>query len=212
MYSERYKGGIMGKKIAFMLCVLFVSIALSVFSPLITHAGEPTDQVKQTVDAVINILNNKELKKPENRAERQKKIRETIEKSFDFEEMAKRSLALHWKKRTPQEQKEFTSLFSDLLEDTYIRKIERYEDEKVIYTAEKTEGSYATVRTRIVTTKGIEIPVDYKIFKKDQKWEVYDIFVEGVSLVNNYRSQFNEIIRAGSYEELVQKLKKKVLK
>jgi phospholipid transport system substrate-binding protein len=202
----------MGKKIAFMLCVLFVSISLSAFSPLITEAGEPTDQVKQTVDAVINILNNKELKKPENRAERQKKIRETIEKRFDFEEMAKRSLALHWKKRTPQEQKEFTSLFSDLLEDTYIRKIERYEDEKVVYTAEKTEGPYATVRTRIVTTKGTEIPVDYKIFKKDQKWEVYDIFVEGVSLVNDYRSQFSEIIRAGSYEDLVQKLKKKALK
>ena len=83
---------------------------------------------------------------------------------------------------------------------------------KSSYTEEKTDGSYATVRTKIITTKETEIPVDYKIFKKEQKWEVYDIFVEGVSLVNNYRTQFNQIIRSGSYEELVTRLKKKVLK
>ena len=202
----------MGKKIIFNVFVFFVGLSLSAVFPLNAIAGEPTDQVKQTVDAVIQILNNKELKKPSKVEERRAKIRETVEKRFDFEEMAKRSLALHWKDRTPQEKKEFTSLFSDLLEDTYIRKIERYEDEKVVYTDEKIDGPYATVRTRIVTTKEIEIPVDYKIFKQGQKWEVYDIIVEGVSLVNNYRTQFNQIIRSGSYEELVNKLKKKVLK
>ena len=202
----------MKKNIAMKLFVLLVSISLFAFFPPVTQAGEPTEQVKQTVDAVIKILNNKELKKPEKQSERRLKIRETVEKRFDFEEMAKRSLALHWKNRTPQEQKEFVSLFSDLIEDTYIRKIERYEDEKVTYTEEKTDGSYATVRTKIITTKEIEIPVDYKIFKKEQKWEVYDIIIEGVSLVNNYRTQFNQIIRSGSYEELVTRLKKKVMK
>ncbi len=212
MYLEKYKGEIMAKKAVITLFIIFVFAAFTVISPPKTEAGEPTEQVKQTVDAIIKILNNKELKKPENHSERQKKIRETVEKRFDFEEMAKRSLALHWKKRTPQEQKEFVSLFSDLLEDTYIRKIERYEDEKVVYTEERTDGPYATVRTKIVTTKETEIPVDYKIFKKDQKWEVYDIIVEGVSLVNNYRTQFNQIIRSGSYEELITRLKKKVMK
>jgi phospholipid transport system substrate-binding protein len=212
MYLERYKGEIMSKKVISNVFVFLVCLAVSVFSPPKALAGEPTDQVKQTVDAVIQILNSKELRKPEKREERSSKIRETVEKRFDFEEMAKRSLALHWKNRSPQEQKEFVSLFSDLLENTYIRKIERYEDEKVVYTDERTDGPYATVRTRIVTTKEIEIPVDYKIFKKGQKWEVYDIIVEGVSLVNNYRTQFNQIIRSGSYEDLVQKLKKKVLK
>ena len=202
----------MNKKIIFNVFVFWVGLSLSAVFPLYAIAGEPTDQVKQTVDAVIQILNNKELKKPAKVEERRAKIRETVEKRFDFEEMAKRSLALHWKDRTPQEKKEFTSLFSDLLEDTYIKKIERYEDEKVVYTDEKTEGSYATVKTRVVTTKEIEIPVDYKIFKKGQKWEVYDIVIEGVSLVNNYRTQFNQIIRSGSYEDLVKKLKKKVLK
>jgi phospholipid transport system substrate-binding protein len=212
MYLERYKGGTMGRKIAFILCVLFVSISLSVFSPSKATAGEPTEQVKQTVDEVIKILNNKELRKPEKRAEKDSMIRKTVEKRFDFEEMAKRSLAIHWKNRTPQERKEFVALFSDLLEDTYIRKIERYEDEKVLYTDEKTDGPYATVRTKIITTKEVEIPVDYKIFKKEQKWEIYDIVIEGVSLVNNYRTQFNQIIRSGSYEDLVNKLKKKALK
>ncbi len=212
MYSERYKGEVMSKKISIKSFVFFICFSFFVVFPLKAIAGEPTEQVKQTVDAVIQILNNKELKKPEKLDERRSKIRETVEKRFDFEEMAKRSLAVHWKDRTPQEKQEFTSLFSDLLEDTYIRKIERYEDEKVVYTDERTDGPYAMVRTKIVTTKEIEIPVDYKIFKKGQKWEVYDIIVEGVSLVNNYRTQFNQIIRSGSYEDLVQKLKKKVLK
>jgi phospholipid transport system substrate-binding protein len=212
MYLERFKGGIMGKNAVMKLFIIVVFVTIFIFSPLKTEAGEPTEQVKQTADAVIKILNNKALSKPEKLAERRLKIRETVEKSFDFEEMAKRSLALHWKKRTPQEQKEFVALFSDLLEDTYIRKIERYEDEKVVYTEEKTDGSFATVRTKVITSKEAEIPVDYKIFKKGQKWEVYDIVIEGVSLVNNYRTQFNQIIRSSSYEELVARLKKKALK
>lgn len=207
-----FKGEIMVKKIVFKLSVFFVCLALSVFSPSKANAGEPTDQVKETVDVVIEILNNKELSKPEKINERRLNIREAVQKRFDFEEMAKRSLALHWKKRTPQEQKEFVVLFTDLLEDAYIRKIERYGDEKVVYTDERTEGAYAVVRTKIITDKEVEIPVDYKIFKKGQKWEIYDIVIEGVSLVNNYRTQFNQIIRSGSYEELVKKLKKKTVK
>ncbi len=126
--------------------------------------------------------------------------------------MAKRSLGIHWNKRNPNEQKEFVSLFSDLLEDTYIRKIERYEDEKVVYVGERQEGSYATVKTKIISTSGIETPVEYKIFKKGDKWEVYDIIIEGVSLVNNYRIQFSHIISSSSYEDLVNRIKKKALK
>lgn len=193
--------------------VIFITVfSLLLSPPPKATAGEPTEQIRQTVDAVMQILNNKELKKPGKQGERSSKIREVVERSFDFEEMAKRALALHWKQRTPQEQKEFVSLFSDLLEDTYIKKVERYEDEKVVYLDERIEGSYAVIRTKVVSAKEIEVPVDYKIFKKGQKWEVYDIIIEGVSLVNNYRTQFNQIIRSGSYEELIKKLKKKVLK
>jgi phospholipid transport system substrate-binding protein len=195
---------------SFILLILFLCL-FSAF-PSISCGGEPTEQIRRTVDNVITILNNRELKKPENEQKRKDMIRAAIEKRFDFAEMAKRSLGIYWQKRTPDEQKEFVSLFSDLLEDTYIRKIERYHDEKVVYVGEKEEGLYATVKTKIVSTSGIETPVEYKIFKKEDKWEVYDIIVEGVSLVNNYRTQFNQIMSSGSFEELMKKLKRKTEK
>jgi phospholipid transport system substrate-binding protein len=203
----------MKKTIVLKLFALLVfCLAVFLTAPQITFAGEPTEQVKQTVDEVIKILNNKELKKPENSKTRSARIREVIEKGFDFAEMAKRSLGIYWKQRTPEEQKEFVSLFSDLLEDTYIRKIERYENEKVTYVGERTEGQYSTVKTEILGTNGVEVPVDYRIFMKGQKWEVYDIVIEGVSLVNNYRSQFYQIIGSGSYADLAKRLKAKVIK
>ena len=192
----------------FLLAVITVFI-LSGF-PLCAVAGEPTEQVRETVDEVINILNDKELKKPEREKDRKSKIRKAVLKRFDFEEMAKRSLAVHWRDRTPAEQKEFVALFTDLLEDTYIRKVERYENEKVIYLDERIDGAYATVKTKIVDTKGTGIPVDYRIIKKKEKWDIYDIIVEGVSLVNNYRTQFAQIMRSASYEALVKRLKEKV--
>ncbi len=192
--------------------VLFICLSFLSFRPTAARAGEATDQVKQTVDAVLDVLNNKELKKPENRELRTKKIRDIVNQRFDFEEMAKRSLALNWAKRTPDERKEFVALFSDLLENTYVKKIERYENEKVAYLDERITGQYAVVRTKILKAQEAEIPVEYRIFKKGGKWEVYDIIVEGVSLVNNYRSQFSQIIRSSSYEELVKKLRNKTLK
>ncbi len=202
----------MNNHIIKMSVVLLICLAFLSIRPLQAIAGEATDQVRQTVDAVMDVLNNKELKKPENRELREKKIREIIDNRFDFEEMAKRSLALNWSKRTPEERKEFVTLFSDLLESTYIKKIERYENEKIVYLDEKITGQYAIVRTKIVKPQEAEIPVEYRIFKKADKWEVYDIIVEGVSLVNNYRSQFSQIIRSSSYEELIRKLKNKTIK
>ena len=193
--------------VAFMFCLSLAPGAVPT-----ACAGDATDQIRETADAVINVLNNKELKKPENKQKRRKQLREIVDKRFDFAEMAKRSLGFAWNKRTPEEKKEFVSLFSDLLEDTYIRKIERYEREKVIYTGERVEGSYAAVRTKVVTDQGVEIPVEYRIFKKGTKWEVYDIIIEGVSLVNNYRSQFSSIINSDTYAGLVKKLKEKVKK
>jgi phospholipid transport system substrate-binding protein len=192
--------------------VLLLSFVLFAAVPPKAFAGEPTQQVKETVDEVISILNNRELKKPQNREQRSAKIREVVNERFDFAEMAKRSLGIYWRQRTPSEQKEFVKLFSDLLEDTYIRKIERYEHEKVTYVGEVMDGPYATVKTVIVTTKEVEIPVNYKIFRSGSKWEVYDIIVEGVSLVNNYRTQFYQIIGSGSYADLLKKLKAKVVK
>ncbi len=203
----------MKKSLYGAICVVFIfCLSLAPGAVPTACAGDATDQIRETADAVIAVLNNKELKKPENKLKRRKQLREIVDKRFDFAEMAKRSLGLAWNKRTPEEKKEFVSLFSDLLEDTYIRKIERYEHEKVIYTGERVEGSYAAVRTKVVTDQGVEIPVEYRIFKKGTKWEVYDIIIEGVSLVNNYRSQFSSIINSDTYAGLVKKLKEKVKK
>ncbi|HET6515538.1 MAG TPA: ABC transporter substrate-binding protein [Thermodesulfovibrionales bacterium] len=195
----------------FGFLVLFC-LSLLLSAPSKANAGEPTDQVKQTVDAVLDILRNKELKRPEKTEERRAKIRNIVSGRFDFEEMARRSLAQNWKKRTPQEQKEFVALYTDLLENTYIKKIERYQDEKVAYRDEKTEGPYATVKTSIITSKEVDIPIEYRLLKKGNLWMAYDVVIEGVSLVNNYRNQFNEIIRSQSYEELVKRMKSKSLK
>ncbi|MEW6002698.1 MAG: ABC transporter substrate-binding protein [Nitrospirota bacterium] len=182
----------------------FTSVMLSS-----AYAGTPTDQVKQTVDKVLDILKNKELRKPEKAGERRTSIRKVIDERFDFEEMAKRTLALHWRKRTPEEMKEFVSLFSDLLERSYIKKIESYTDEKISYVGENIEGEYAVVKTKVVTKRNVEIPIDYRLLKKGSGWEVYDVVIEGVSLINNYRTQFNKIIRTYSYEELVKRMKNK---
>ncbi len=179
------------------------------FNIISAFAGEPTDQVKQTIDKVIDILKNKELKKPNKTEERRSLLRKATDERFNYEEMAKRALSVHWAKRTPQERIEFVSLFKDLLERSYINKIESYSDETILYTHESIESDYSVVKTKIITKRNIEVPIDYKLLKIANQWKVYDISIEGVSLVSNYRNQFNKIIRTNSYDDLVKKLKTK---
>lgn len=174
------------------------------------YGGEVTDQLRVTVDQVIETLRNGELKAPEKEGERRAALRRIVDNVFDWEEMAKRSLARHWKKRTSEEKKAFTALFSQLLERTYITRIERYEDEKVVYGEEKIDDHYAVLKTSIESTRGVSIPVDYRLRYKGSRWLVYDIVVEGVSLVNNYRTQFSKMLQSGTYEELVRRLEAKV--
>ncbi|TAN44364.1 MAG: ABC transporter substrate-binding protein [Nitrospirae bacterium] len=192
-----------------LVCLL--SLVVFLISGPTAYAGEPTNQIRITVDKVIDILKNKELKRPEKTKERRSAIRKTVLERFDFEEMAKRSLALHWSKRTPEEKKEFVSLYTDLLERSYIKKIENYSDEKVVYLDEKTDGENSIVKTKMITKNNTEIPVDYKLAKLNSRWNVYDISVEGVSLVNNYRNQFNKIIRShiNGYAELLKMMRSK---
>ncbi len=194
------------------LSLLFFVCLYPVLAPSLASAGEPTDVVKKTTDEVLDILRNKELRKPEKTAQRRAEIRKTVLQRFDFAEMAKRSLAQNWKKRTPEEQKEFVALFTDLVENTYITKIEKYQDEKIFYTGERVEGAYAQVKTNVETSKGIETPIEYRLMREGTQWMAYDVLIEGVSLVNNYRNQFNSILRSGSYEELVKRLKNKTIK
>jgi phospholipid transport system substrate-binding protein len=191
--------------------ILFLAIVWFVFLTSLPYAnaGEPTDQLKQSIDAVIAVLTNKELNKPDKEAERRAEIRKIVYDRFDFREMARRALALNWRQRTPDEKKEFVSLFADLIEQSYIRKVERYSGEKVQYGEKYTYDHNALVRTKVITKTNTEIPIDYMLLKEGTKWLVYDVKIEDVSLVNNYRTQFEDIINSGSYKDLVSRLKKK---
>jgi phospholipid transport system substrate-binding protein len=172
-------------------------------------AGPPTDQVRGSIDRVLQILSDPELKKDTKTTERRAAIRTVAGEIFDFAEISQRSLARHWAPRTPAERQEFVRLFGDLLEYSYITKIEAYSGEKIQYTGEVADGDQAVVKTRIVSKQGLEIPVDYRMFVKDNRWRAYDVNIEGVSLVANYRTQFNTVIQRTGYGDLVAKLKAK---
>lgn len=197
------------KKLVIRYSVAVVTVLLAAGCWLLSpaYAGEPTRHVKEGVDKIIEILRDERLKKPEFRAERRTAIRRVVNEKFDFEEMARRALGIHWRARTPEERKEFVALFSNLLERSYIDRIEGYADEEIVYTGERIDGEYADVDTKIITKRAVEIPIRYRLLKENNRWYVYDVVIEGVSLISHYRSQFSRIIRAQSYEELVRIMK-----
>jgi phospholipid transport system substrate-binding protein len=184
---------------------------LLVSAPRRAPAGEPQEKVRETVDAVLTVLQDKSLQGPENTGKRREKMRQAVFQRFGFEEMAQRALGPHWPKRTPAEKKEFTNLFGELLERSYINKIESYTGEqKVLYTKETIDKDYASVRTEIVSKRDANVEAVYQLLQHDGNWQVYDVAIEGISLVNNYRTQFHNIISRESYEALVKKLKLKL--
>jgi len=187
----------------------FVSFLLVLGITVPGLAGEPTEKIRQITDKIVSIVSDPALKDPTKAKERRNLIRSAVDERFDWEEMARRSLARHWDQRTAEEKKEFVRLFSDLLERTYMGKVEDYSGEKVRYEGETTEGDYAVVKIKIITKKNKDIPVEYRLKKRGNDWFVYDVAIEGVSLVNNYRTQFNSIILQSSYENLVKKLREK---
>jgi len=175
---------------------------------LASHAiATPTDDVKKTVDEVVRIVSDKEMKK--NSQKRRQALKKTISVIFDYGEMAKRSLGKHWNQRTAAEKKQFTELFATLLENSYADKIESYNNEKIVYIKDTLEGDYSEVKSKVVTAKRDEFTLDYRLMNQNGKWMVYDVVIEGVSLVSNYRSQFNRIITTNGYPELVKKLQNK---
>jgi phospholipid transport system substrate-binding protein len=187
--------------------VLVALSALLAWAPASADAGAPTEQLKAAVDQIVKILEDPGLKAPGREQERRTAIRREAETVFDFGETAKRALGRHWQPLAEQDRHEFTSLFRDLIERAYISKIERYSGERITYTGESMDGAIASVRTRFVTKQGTEIPIDYRMQQRGDRWLVYDVVVEGISLINNYRTQFDKIIQTSSYAELVRKLK-----
>ena len=170
-------------------------------------AGPPTDQVRQYTDQVLKIMHDSTLQAPNKRFERRAAVRKVAIQVFDVEETAKRALGRHWRERTPAERAEFVDLFADLLERTYIGKIDLYGGEQIRYVNESVDGDYAIVRARIITKRDTEVPVDAKMLRKGDRWYIYDIAIENISLVGNYRAQFDQIVRTTSYQELVRRLK-----
>jgi phospholipid transport system substrate-binding protein len=167
-------------------------------------AGEPMDLVRQTSDQVIKTLEDPALQGPAKQAERQARLRKIADQAFDWKDMARRALAVHWRDRTPQQQQEFVQLFRDLVEGIYMQRIESAIQEKrdIQYVGEEVDGSRAVVKTNVVTRRNQEVPIEYRLHKAEGRWQIYDVLVEGISLVNNYRSQFNRIISSASYNAL----------
>jgi len=190
----------------FVSYFLMFAIALSI--PAIASASV-TDEVRKTVDEVIKIVSDKELKKPGAKKERRAALRNAIGSLFDYEEMTKRAMGANWKKLSAAQKSELTGLFMTLLENSYANKIESYNNEKVVYLKENLDSSYAEVKTKIITTKHDEYNLDYRLMNEKGKWRVYDVIIEGVSLVSNYRSQFGQIMNDKGYDELISKLQAK---
>lgn len=190
---------------------IFLALMGMIFPPRppIWSAGTPVDQIRVTVDRVLAILQDPGLGSDQKRQARRDQLRQAIFPTFDFAEMAKRSLGSHWRRRSPAEQKEFVDLFTDLLQTSYVGTIESYNGDKVAYLREVQDKNYAEVGTNIISAKGQEFTINYRLHLQDGEWKVYDVVIENISIVNNYRSQFNRVINRSSYEELLRVLKEK---
>jgi phospholipid transport system substrate-binding protein len=180
--------------------------ALCLF-PSLSEAGNATEQIRGTIDRAIGILKDPALAAKGKEEERRVLLRKEIAPVFDFGEMAKRSLGPNWRERTSEERDRFVALFRELLENSYLGKIESYQGEVIRYGKETVDGPYAEVKTAVVTGKGQEIPVDYRMLENGGRYRIYDVVIEGISLVGNYRSQFNSILQKSSFGELMDKLR-----
>jgi len=193
-----------GMTVKILTAALLLSLAGMVDLAL---AGSPTNEVKVTVDEVIRLLADPALKAPGQKQRRRQLVKQVVDRRFDYEEMAKRSLP-NWNRLSAAQRREFVNLFSELLEASYSDKLAKYSGEKVNYVGESLDGDRAEVRTLLVR-RNDRIPINYRLLDKSQ-WLVYDVVIEGVSLVNNYRSQFSRVISESSYNDLVRRLRTKV--
>jgi len=176
----------------------------------LAQAGVPTDQIRQTTDKILAIVQSPALKGPDKEEQRRAQMSRVVAERFDWAAMARSALGKHWAGFSEAQRKEFTGLFSKLVENNYMAQVESYSGEKVLYKGDKVEGAYGVVNVVVVTLRGREIPVSYRVLQKGGEWLVYDVNVEGVSLVNNYRSQIGSILNSSSYEALVARMKAKI--
>ncbi len=195
-----------GRRWMIMAGVLTWLLCLGGVSPAM--AGQATESVRVTIDEVLKILNDKELKTPAKQEDRRQRLEKVVAARFDYSEMSRRSLGAQWNQLSDKEKQEFVDLFRTLLTNTYADRVETYSGEGVQYLNERTEKEYAEVRTKVLSGK-TEIPMDYRLMNKSNDWHVYEVVVDGVSLVNNYRGQFSKILHTSSSPDLVDHLRKK---
>jgi phospholipid transport system substrate-binding protein len=199
----------------FLKTAVFLFLLLACYSSLVC-AGEVTDRIRTTLEKFINTLNDPELKKVEMTDQRKSALHQVLKDSFDEEEFARRSLKGHWGKLSEAERKEFASVFIDLLKTTYFEKIDAYakgvehfSSENITYINEKVIGKFAVVETKVEISNNGCVRVDYRMINKNEKWVVCDLVIEGVSIVKNYRAQFNEVLANSSFNDLLIRLKGK---
>ncbi|HEX2929919.1 MAG TPA: ABC transporter substrate-binding protein [Candidatus Binatia bacterium] len=173
------------------------------------RAGEPLEMVKSSVEKAMAVLKDPKLKSPDMKNERIERLKTAINPIFDYDEMARRSLGAHWRRRSPSEQEEFLKLFRAFIEKVYADKLDLYQGERIVVGRETTDGDYAEIEARMINAKGEESQVNFRLRRADGKWRVYDAVVENISIVQNYRSQFDRVISKSSYDELKKMLKEK---
>ena len=181
------------------LCVLLAAGSETAF------AAGPLEEIRSTVDAIMEVLKDKAIPKEE----RTSKISSMVKDRFDFRTMAQGILATNWKKASEEEKDRFVELFSELLETTYRNRIDAYNNEKVEYVKEQVKGRRASVETMVITTD-VEIPVEYKLLEKGGEWKAYDVVIEGVSLVRNYRDSYKDIVSKEGMNGLLAKMEQKI--
>ena len=200
----------LGSRSLWLMCaasILLGTTSIPESQPSAT-TGTPTEAMKTTVSQALGVLQDQALKKPERTEERVAQLKKIADLRFDYGEMAKRSLGGQWEKLAERERHEFVDLFTEFLTATYVERIHAYSGEEVTFLNERLEGNYAEVKS-IMVGKKTEIPMDYRLMKKGNDWKAYDVVVDGISLVRNYREQFGTILRSSSYEHLAQILREK---
>ena len=191
-----------------LVSLAFALLGLGALAPATGWGAEPAEQLKAQLERVLKVVQDPEVKKGGKVAER-RAVRKIAEEIFDFGDTARRALARHWAQRSAAEREEFTAVFTDVFEHAYLSKVELLQGDRVAYLGDSVDGNVALVRTKLTMKSGSQLDVDYRMQQRGNtgRWLVYDVVIEGVSLVENYRNQFNSVIQRTSYQELVRRLK-----
>lgn len=199
-----FRGVAMKKGVVGILLILWL------MSPLVTHSAVPVDMLREHVNKILEVLRDPALKGESGRKVKKERIRVISEEMFDFTELSKRSLGQNWDKFNPDQQKEFIKLYKSLLEETYSEKVTSYTDEKIVIKKEVSLSEKTVEVQTTIITKTSEVLIYYRLMEKNGNWKVYDVVIEGVSLVSNYRTQFREILASKTPEALLDILRNKV--